>query len=91
MAEGEGQRKRVLWGLAGVTFPLTGAAKIASEIAQTKVPPQAETEEQHHAYAGRRNILDALRKGDDGPLRQAHAEGAWLVLLLGGMPTAGQD
>lgn len=76
VAEDEGARKRFVYGLGGVSFPLHGAEKIASEIAQTKMPTQAEDPKERQAYYTRRAVLDALRKGDNAPLEEARKAGS---------------
>lgn len=74
MYDDEGARKRFVYGLGGISFPLHGAEKIASIIAQGKLPTKAQDPDGYEDYLVRRNALDALRKGDDGPLENAIGE-----------------
>ncbi len=59
----------------GVSFPRTGAERVAQEIAQAKESTSTFTPEERKSYYLRQDILDALRKGDSGPLNKAMAKG----------------
>lgn len=66
--EDEGHRKRMLFGMAGISFPGSRAERIAQQIASANAPTAAWTEQARKSYYARQRALDALRKGDEKPL-----------------------
>ena len=68
---GEEGRKRFGWGLFGVSFPKSRAAKLAATIAMQKTGTKAQTPESRADYVERHDILDELRKGNRRPLEEA--------------------
>jgi hypothetical protein len=75
MEGGPEAKKRFLYGLVGVTFPRSGAEKVAQNIAAGKPGTQAWTAEDREKYYAEQAAIDGLRKGDEQPLEDARAKG----------------
>jgi 2'-5' RNA ligase len=74
-AQSDTAKHRFWWGQAGVSFPKSRAEKIAGDIRQGKMGTAAADPDQMAEWVDRRDILDALRKGDSGPLSAARTKG----------------
>jgi hypothetical protein len=63
--------KKFGFGQVGVSFPRSGAEKVAQNIAAAKSDTKAWTEKQRDHYYAEQRALEGLRKGDRGPLDEA--------------------
>lgn len=68
------QRKKFWLQQLGLKSVKTPAERVAADIAMTKVGTEAVDPEEQQVYSRRREILDALRKGDSKPLSEARAK-----------------